>query len=331
MPRWIPPVTITKLFFQNDGTDLVGRFLSTTRTPVRFHPHPNAMTFDHCAEISIIGDVLIWSDHTDSGYVAKWQTTSSQRFEIHFVDAGECRSVTATQDIHACAGQVYLLHDTRQHRVFASPGMRKTSLSMPFSRYAKLASALEADPAGRLRRLEPVIEASTPTARVIRSILRVLNADGEEDNPFSSVPLPSVILKEALLQAFISSWSTSKTGTPYRPAPRKIRRATEWIESNLQQKIMLHNIAEAAGTSPRSLQALFQKQLGMTPMSYVIKLRLHHVHEALMTIDNNQTIHFLARTWGFGNYSDFERYYKDLYGHSPSETRQQAKFQANFR
>lgn len=326
MPRWIPPVTITKVFLRNDDTDLVGRFLSTNQTPVCFQPHPSAMTLNHCAEISIIGDVLIWSDDTDSGYVAKWQTTSSQRFEIHFVDAGECRSVTAAQNIHVRAGQVYLLHDTREHRIFASPGMRKTSLSMPFSRYAKLASALDANPADRLRGLQPVIEASTPSARAIRSILRVLNADGEEDHPFSSVPLPTVILKEALLQALISSWPTSKIGTPYKPAPRKIRRATEWIEANLQQKIMLHNIADAAGTSPRSLQALFQKQLGMTPMSYVIKLRLHHVHEALMAIDNNQTIHFLARTWGFGNYSDFERYYKDLYGHPPSETRQQAKF-----
>lgn len=331
MPRWISPATIQKLSAYNDEPARLSEFMSRVLLPVRFECHPTAIAFHHVAEIGIVGDLLISNEQTETGYVSCWQKTTSHRLEIHFVDAGECCSQTSSQDVRAVAGNVYLLHDTREHRFCAGPGTRKTCLSIPFSRFAKLVSTAGSDPSELLRGLAPVIDVSSAAAKIIRGIAQLLHAEKERDNPFSEVPLPAAILKEALMQALASSWPRTNGTAPYRPAPRYLRRATEWINENLREKIVLHDIASAAGTSPRTLQALFQKQLGMSPMQYVSKRRLHHVHEELMSVETESTIRSIAKHWGFRSISDFERYYKKHYGLPPCETRRRARLQADNR
>lgn len=327
MPRWNSPSTIRKLFVQNDEPERLGEFLSNTLLPVQFERHPTATRFQHQAEIGVIGDVLIWDIFTETGYIANWNNPPSHRFEIRFIDVGECHSRAHDQEVSAVAGQVYLIYDARDHHVEAAPGTRKLCISIPFGYYARLASTTESDPVDLIHSLSPVIDGVHPAARVIRGIANLLHADGAQDNPLASLPLPAAILKEALLQAFISSWPKVEAGKPYRPAPRHIRRAVEWIEHHVQQKITLSDIAKAAGTSPRTLQTLFQKQFGMSPIQYVVKLRLHHVHDDLSDVENDHTILDIANKWGFRHISDFERYYKEHYGHTPHETRRQARFQ----
>lgn len=327
MPRWVSPTTIKKLFVQNDDPERLSAFMSSVLLPVSFQLNPAERRFHHQAEIGIIGDLFIWNSYSETGYLAEWHALSSDRMELHFVDAGESRSTTNSQQLCSGAGHVYLLYDTRGHRLAVSPGTRQTCISVPFEHYAKLVSTTERDPVQFLRDFVPVLQASHPAARVIRDIANILHAEGQKDNPFVSLTLPAAILKEALLQALIASWPQREADVAYRPVPRYIRRATEWIEEHLAEKIFLEDIARAAGTSARTLQAFFREQTGMSPMQYITKLRLRYVHNDLLDVDNDKTIAEIAKARGFRHVGDFERYYNKRYGQTPSETRRQAKFQ----
>jgi len=316
-----------KIFAQNDEPERLSTFLSGALLPVHFERHPAETRFHYSSEIMVADDVLIWSSYTKTGYVAEWNEAASHRLELHFVDMGESRSETRKQNAAASTGYVYLLHDSRGHRAFVTRGTREVCISVPFVSFARIATANGTDALQALRDLRPVVEASHPAARAIRDIANVLHADGQIDSPFASLPLSTAMLKEALIQTLIASWPRTEAAPPYRPAPRLIRRATKWIEKNLPKKIALAEVASAAGTSSRTLQVAFQEQMGMSPMQYVVELRLRNIHRDLSNIGNTQTIGEIAKAWGFRHSGDFERYYKRRYGITPSETRRHARSQ----
>lgn len=85
-------------------------------------------------------------------------------------------------------------------------------------------------------------------------------------------------------------------------------------------------ICQELRISRRSLNYAFTRVLGITPVTYMRNIRLNRVRAAL--INNNpshSTIADTALSWGFWHLSLFSRYYRELFGELPSQTRQAAK------
>jgi transcriptional regulator GlxA family with amidase domain len=61
--------------------------------------------------------------------------------------------------------------------------------------------------------------------------------------------------------------------------------------------------------------------MGLTPVTYLIRVRLHRVRQALLAAtQGSTTVSTEALNWGFWHFGEFSRAYRDCFGELPSDT-----------
>jgi AraC family transcriptional regulator, ethanolamine operon transcriptional activator len=102
---------------------------------------------------------------------------------------------------------------------------------------------------------------------------------------------------------------------------RIVQIAEDYALSHNGERLYVTDLCEAAEVSERTLQYAFKKVMGMTPVAYLTRLRLHRVRHALRTATQaSTTVTAEALRWGFWHFGDFSRAYKDCFGELPSDT-----------
>ncbi len=102
---------------------------------------------------------------------------------------------------------------------------------------------------------------------------------------------------------------------------RIVRLAEDYTLAHTENRICVTDLCVATGVSERTLQYAFQEVLGMSPLTYLTKLRLHRVRKALrMGTYGATTVSIEAIKWGFWHFGDFSRAYKDCFGELPSKS-----------
>lgn len=135
----------------------------------------------------------------------------------------------------------------------------------------------------------------------------------------------SRLLVAAALTSFPNTARPEPTPVDRRDAhPATVRRAMAYIEEHAQDDISPADIAAAAFVSIRAVQLAFRAHLGTTPMAYLRRVRLHHVHQQLLAADPARvTVGDVAARWGFANQSRFSARYRAEFGVPPSHTLRQ--------
>lgn len=105
----------------------------------------------------------------------------------------------------------------------------------------------------------------------------------------------------------------------------RVRRAMLLIERNLATPLSLKEIAEYVHISIRQLERLFHAEIGMSPSTFAIRLRLRNAHRLL--ISSNRTMLDIALECGFLSNSHFTNRFRSAYGRSPSQVREQRQVQ----
>jgi len=81
------------------------------------------------------------------------------------------------------------------------------------------------------------------------------------------------------------------------------------------------DLCRVAGVSERTLENAFKDVMGITPVAYLIRLRLHRVRKALLAASHGTTtVTAEALDWGFWHFGEFSRAYKECFGELPSDT-----------
>lgn len=133
--------------------------------------------------------------------------------------------------------------------------------------------------------------------------------------------LSDALIETYLLNQLIGSWPRHppRLNVMRPPSSRHVQRSLDFIEANLARSISVAEIAHAAGIGVRALQSSFRKDLGRTPIQYIIDRRLEQVHIDLRQ-GGSASISAVASRWGFIHMSDFSRRYRQHFGCTPSET-----------
>jgi AraC family ethanolamine operon transcriptional activator len=80
-------------------------------------------------------------------------------------------------------------------------------------------------------------------------------------------------------------------------------------------------LCRVAAVSERTLEYAFKEVMGLTPVTYLIRLRLHRVRRALLaSTQGSTTVSTEALNWGFWHFGEFSRAYKDCFDELPSDT-----------
>jgi AraC family transcriptional regulator len=102
----------------------------------------------------------------------------------------------------------------------------------------------------------------------------------------------------------------------YGRLPRKkLVRAVEYIQDQLNADLTVSGIAQAVGMSPDHFTRLFKKSTGRTPYEYVVEARLRKARDLLIT--GKFTISEVAFHVGFADQSHLTRHFKRVFGLTP--------------
>ena len=100
-----------------------------------------------------------------------------------------------------------------------------------------------------------------------------------------------------------------------------VKKAEDYVLTRAGDHVSVSDLCRVAAVSERALQNAFKEVLGLTPMAYLIRLRLHRVREALLeATQGTTTVSVEALKWGFWHFGEFSHAYKDCFGELPSDT-----------
>jgi AraC family transcriptional regulator len=107
-----------------------------------------------------------------------------------------------------------------------------------------------------------------------------------------------------------------KLKRPYKGLPRKkLVRAVEYIQDQLDTDLTVSGIAQAVYMSPYHFMRLFKESTGQSPHQYVIEARVRKATELLTT--GKLTISEAAHHVGFVDQSHLTRHFKRVFGMPP--------------
>jgi AraC family ethanolamine operon transcriptional activator len=125
------------------------------------------------------------------------------------------------------------------------------------------------------------------------------------------------------VQAWISArpvWKANGSRTKWY-ADHNLKRALEYLHECHDQPVYLLELCQTLGVSARTLELLFKRNLGVSPMRYLKLRRLQQVRTQLRAADPYRTyVKAVALETGFWDLGRFAVDYRRLFKESPSAT-----------
>ena len=128
---------------------------------------------------------------------------------------------------------------------------------------------------------------------------------------------------DALLAA-IESCDPDETADTYekgRSYSHIVKTCEDYTLSLDGRRPYMSELCAAANVSERTIQNAFQDIMGMSPLTYLHRLRLHRARDELRkTTSETTTVTNVAVNWGFWHFGEFSRAYRNCFGEVPSVT-----------
>lgn len=119
----------------------------------------------------------------------------------------------------------------------------------------------------------------------------------------------------------------SAASDPQRKArdrqPLRVQGMKRFIERNLDESIILADIAGAVGLSPFVCLRVFKRATGLTPGAYLAKCRIDQASRLLR--QSNTAIAVVAERCGFSDQAYFARVFRNHTGLAPTQFRREAQ------
>jgi AraC-like DNA-binding protein len=130
-------------------------------------------------------------------------------------------------------------------------------------------------------------------------------------------------LLAAYFAALRSGCEAPILGSRPRDAGRyqRIRRARDFIDDHLDEAIHLDDVGMEIGLSARGAENLFKDLIGVNPVVFLRRQRLHGARRKLLASEpGGATVKMTALELGFRHLGRFAADYRALFGESPRET-----------
>lgn len=268
--------------------------------------------YPYCLHERNLTDIIIpwhWHEELELGYIQEGTSrivTIGSEYMIHQGDGFFINSNVMDMKENACPGRRTIEINHIFHSVFLS-GHFKSRFETKYI-----------NPIINNRQLEVhIIRRGHPTSdKILKNLCRLLELKNTTDSEFQT----RNILSETwlLLMDDIRSQYQEKPNFGFEYQNR-LRSMLSYIHNHYKEKILLSQIAEAAGISEREASRCFQKNIGQSPMEYLIKYRLNQAKKLLA--ESNMTITEISYLCGFTDSAYFGKTFRKLYGMTPGSYR----------
>ena len=184
--------------------------------------------------------------------------------------------------------------------------------------------------AGTFRLPHGVEPLQVDAERVIRLFdwgKRLVDTATDQPSVFNEMRQERVAAQVELLENLLATLGGADDFEPNRfdrtrqTQSRIVKIAEEYALSKVGEPLYVTDLCRATGASERTLEYAFKEVMGLAPMTYLIRLRLHRVRQALLAATaESTTVSTEALNWGFWHFGEFSRAYKDCFGELPSDT-----------
>jgi AraC family transcriptional regulator len=103
--------------------------------------------------------------------------------------------------------------------------------------------------------------------------------------------------------------------------PARLRRIRELVHAKMEDELSLDELAQSVGLSTAHFARMFRKSTGETPHQFVLRQRLEHAKAMLRAPDAR--VLDVAVACGFKTQQHFAQVFRELWGVSPTEYRQE--------
>lgn len=236
-------------------------------------------------------------------------------------------------------GSLVLVGPGREYRNVLDENWKSFEISMSFTGLGQLGFH-----DGVLRHLAAgpescIFALPTHLAEAFRRCSESLILTSELDARHSKEPVWSSALHERTLQ--LLSEALRKTGFGPRetnvvpPTNRAngwltVSRALEHIDVPGNEDLHVDAISVSLGCTSRALQIAFRNVLGVTPLQYILALRLQRVRRALLRPNGEEIgVTKSAAEHGFLHFGRFAAQYRRMFGERPSDTLMRSRVRIN--
>lgn len=138
-----------------------------------------------------------------------------------------------------------------------------------------------------------------------------------------ALPVESVLGTDGLLRFLISPFFRTfrfKEGNRESPLKNRFFPLLQFIESKLEAKLSLDDLAARAGLHPAYFSDCFTREIGMRPMQWLARKRIEKAQFLLHTTD--MELKEIAEICGFNDTNYFFKVFKKMTGITPGKYRQ---------
>lgn len=143
--------------------------------------------------------------------------------------------------------------------------------------------------------------------------------DGQaSDRLAAQVELVEMLLATLCVASDVELTRNEKTRQTYSHI---VKTAEDYALAHTGDHLYVSDLCSVTAVSERTLEYACQEIMGLTPMAYLTRLRLHRVRQALLAgTQGTTTVSAEALNWGFWHFGEFSRLYKECFGELPSHT-----------
>jgi AraC-like DNA-binding protein len=185
-------------------------------------------------------------------------------------------------------------------------------------------TALLGEPMDQPIEFEPALALTSSYGRTLASYLLAAVADLERPDAMLHNPIMMTMFEQFITTGLLLSHPhtcSERLRQREKPiSPRDVKRAIDYMESNLDAPITVSDIVQVSGVPGRTLFKHFQDWRGISPMRYLRNARFQRAREVLRRATPEASITDIAMSCGFGHMGRFSAEYSRRFGETPSET-----------
>ena len=142
--------------------------------------------------------------------------------------------------------------------------------------------------------------------------------------PYAEKPQESceIFVRGKLLSIWHRLYEHAEVRDTVNPDYERIRPAVLYIQKNYKNPLTISDIAEQTGLSISRFSFLFQKEMHMSAITYLLQYRIQQSCILLQT--TGMTVAHIANETGFGNLSNYNRSFLKHMGQTPSAFRRES-------
>jgi AraC-like DNA-binding protein len=156
---------------------------------------------------------------------------------------------------------------------------------------------------------------------------RLVDAAVQQPSLFDANARERLAAQDELLETLLATLrmadelESTRSDRTRKAQSQVVKIAEEYALAHVDERLYVTDLCKAAAVSERTLEYAFKEIAGLTPVNYLLRLRLHRVRQALLAATpESTTVSIEALNWGFWHFGEFSRAYKECFGELPSDT-----------